>query len=298
MSRALACLVFLLVCLVPHAAWSGALRLEVPGEVGHGEPFAVRAVSAERMEAVRFFWLDKDVPAEADRKGGGWSAFALLGTDVKCSEPGDKTLAVEALVDGRRVRAEAAVAVRGKHYPEQRLTVKKSMVTPPEETLARIRSESRQVKKALNTISPTRMWRLPLVRPVDGSVSSVYGLRRFFNDQPRSPHRGLDLRGARGTPVKAAASGKVILAGDHYFAGRSVYLDHGQGVVSMYFHLSQIGVREGQLVSAGEPVGEIGSSGRVTGPHLHFGLSLAGQSVDPSSLFKKDFAALASEEES
>ncbi|NHZ47213.1 M23 family metallopeptidase, partial [Nitratidesulfovibrio liaohensis] len=110
------------------------------------------------------------------------------------------------------------------------------------------------------------------------------GLRRVFNGEPRAPHRGLDLRGEAGEPVTACAAGRVVLAENHYFAGNSVYIDHGMGVVSMYFHLSALDVAPGQMVAQGQVIGKVGSTGRVTGPHLHFGMAVLGDMVDPQVL--------------
>ena len=130
---------------------------------------------------------------------------------------------------------------------------------------------------------------IPLKRPVPGAINSVYGLRRFFNKKPKSPHRGLDFRGKRGTPVKACASGKVILVGNHFFAGKSVYVDHGSGIISCYFHLNSIRTQTNQKLSKGDVLGTIGSSGRVTGPHLHLGFYILGHAIDPAPLFSKKF---------
>ncbi|MDR2695609.1 MAG: M23 family metallopeptidase [Deltaproteobacteria bacterium] len=123
-------------------------------------------------------------------------------------------------------------------------------------------------------------------RPVPGEISSAFGLRRIFNGQPRSQHKGLDLRGAAGTPVLAMADGTVALAEELYFSGNVVYLDHGLGLFSMYAHLSAIDVRPGQQVSAGQALGKVGSTGRVTGPHLHLGCYALGMAVDPTPLME------------
>jgi len=137
----------------------------------------------------------------------------------------------------------------------------------------------------VNTVSAVNHLILPLIRPVPGEVSSAYGLKRYFNDQARNPHRGLDLRAALGDPVQAVAPGQIMLVADHYYGGRSVFLDHGLGVYSVYMHLSEITVRQGEMVEAGQVIGRAGQSGRVTGPHLHLGLYVLDLAVDPSKLF-------------
>jgi murein DD-endopeptidase MepM/ murein hydrolase activator NlpD len=178
------------------------------------------------------------------------------------------------------------VNIRHRTFPEQRLRVAREMVAPDPSLMPRIEDERRLVRAALEQFSKKRHWAQPFVRPVDGSVSSAFGLRRFFNDEPRAPHRGVDLRGDKGTAVRAFSAGKVILTGNHFFAGKSVYLDHGLGLITQYIHLSEINVTDGQMVSAGQVIGKLGSTGRVTGPHLHFGVSVLGTWVDPMPLLE------------
>jgi murein DD-endopeptidase MepM/ murein hydrolase activator NlpD len=167
------------------------------------------------------------------------------------------------------------------------------MVHLNQQQLDRHYKEKARVKAVMEKASPERFWQCPFERPVAGGVTSAFGLRRFFNGEPRKPHSGVDLRAAEGAPVKAFAPGIVALAEEHYFAGNAVYIDHGQGVVSMYCHLSKIKAQEGRFVSKGEVIGLAGSTGRVTGPHLHFGVAVLGQMVDPLSLFETACPALA-----
>ncbi|HHH35509.1 MAG TPA: M23 family metallopeptidase [Gammaproteobacteria bacterium] len=172
--------------------------------------------------------------------------------------------------------------VRAKTYPEQHITLKdKRKVTPGARELARIRREKKRIAAALRSWRDGPAPRLPLLRPVTGRESSAFGLRRFFNGKPRKPHSGLDIAAPRGTPVRAPADGVVVDVGDYFFNGNSIFIDHGQGLVTMYCHLDRIAVKKGQTVRRGEVIGKVGATGRATGPHLHWGVSLNDARVDP-----------------
>ncbi|MFC1749705.1 peptidoglycan DD-metalloendopeptidase family protein [Pseudomonadota bacterium] len=173
--------------------------------------------------------------------------------------------------------------VSHKDYEIQHLTIKnKRKVNPYEKDMPRINQEKKRSNTALS------QWTVELLAqalkfdmPVQGRQSSSFGLKRFFNEQPRKPHSGLDIAAPTGTPINAPADGKVILTGDMFFNGNSVYLDHGQGLITMYMHMNSIAVDEGQFVKRGQPLGTVGETGRVTGPHLHWGISLNNARVNP-----------------
>ena len=169
-------------------------------------------------------------------------------------------------------------------WPTQRLEVEERYVSPSAAELARIAREKERVAR-LWSLSTPRRFALPLAPPLEKlPAASRFGARRVFNGQPRSPHAGADYAAAPGTPVHAAADGRVVLAEEHFFAGRSVYVDHGEGLISMSFHLERIAVVEGDEVRRGQVLGTVGATGRVTGPHLHFGLRWRGARVDPGIL--------------
>jgi len=160
----------------------------------------------------------------------------------------------------------------------------KKYVSPDEAQLERISRERRIIDAALSNWRDIDVGALALAAPVDGPRSSSFGLRRFFNDQPRAPHKGMDIAAVEGTIIAAPGKGVVTATGDYFFNGKTVIIDHGQGFVTMYCHLSEIGVDEGQPLEAGELIGAVGATGRVTGPHLHFGTYLNGTAVDPALL--------------
>jgi murein DD-endopeptidase MepM/ murein hydrolase activator NlpD len=172
--------------------------------------------------------------------------------------------------------------VTDKTYQSQHITIKnKRMVNPEKRDMERIGREQRRIKKALASWNAHSPETLRFLLPVEGPMSSPFGLRRFFNEQARKPHSGLDLAAAEGTPIKAPASGRIADTGDFFFNGNTVFIDHGQGLVTMYCHMSRIDVEPGQQVAAGEVIGAVGKTGRVTGAHLHWGVSLNDARVDP-----------------
>ncbi len=176
-----------------------------------------------------------------------------------------------------------AFKVADKHYQEQHITIKdKRKVTPEKRDMKRILREQRQIKWALANWDPDMPENLRFRLPVEGPVSSPFGLRRFFNEQARKPHSGLDLAAPQGTPVRAPAGGRISDTGDFFFNGNTVFIDHGHGLVTMYCHLSRIDVKPGQQVRPGDIIGLVGKTGRVTGPHLHWGVSLNDARVDPT----------------
>lgn len=180
-------------------------------------------------------------------------------------------------------------SITDKAYPEQRLTIKeKKYVEPDPQQVERWRRESAEQKAAYRTWSEPPQPLTTLMKPVEGPTSSEFGFRRFYNDQPRSPHSGLDIAAPEGTPVQAAGAGRVSAVGDYFFNGNTVIIDHGYGFSTMYCHLSRIDVKVGDRVDTDTQLGLVGKTGRATGPHLHWGASLNDNRIDPRLFLRQN----------
>lgn len=214
---------------------------------------------------------------------GKWQAVVGLPLSLA---PGLQAIQVS---DREGQQHEFSFTVQPKNYAEQRLTIKdKRMVEPSAEDLARITREQEIIRQLFTTWTDRPLNSLQFSQPARGRISSIFGLRRFFNDEPRQPHSGIDIAGPTGTPVAAPLAGTIVETGEYYFNGKTVFIDHGQGLISMLNHLSRILVRRGAHVNTGAKIGEIGMTGRVTGPHLHWTVSLNNSRVDPALFLPQD----------
>lgn len=210
---------------------------------------------------------------------------ALVGFDLERAA-GPEPWRVEVREPGREPRvSRGTLNVRHRDFPVQRLTLPVPMVDLDPETERRAVAEGEILRTLYRTISPERLWRGPFVRPVAGNdPGSGFGSRRIINGQPRTPHGGTDYAAPRGTPVVAVNDGRVALVAEHFFPGRLVVVDHGLGLYTLYFHLDAARVEIGEHVVRGQPLGIVGSTGRATGPHLHFGIQVGPARVDPDRL--------------
>ncbi len=207
----------------------------------------------------------------------GWTAVAGLALSTA---PGPVSLRV---TDGSATSVRSLVfEVQPATYPEQRLKVSPRHVELSKDDLARHERERQHLASVMATRSDTLPPRLRMRVPVPGPRSSSFGLRRVFNGQARSPHNGMDIAAPTGTPITSPLPGRVIDTGDYFFSGRSVWLDHGSGLLSFYCHLDTVGCNPGQMLAVGETLGTVGATGRVTGPHLHWSVMLNRAYVDPA----------------
>ncbi|HLQ26983.1 MAG TPA: peptidoglycan DD-metalloendopeptidase family protein [Acidiferrobacterales bacterium] len=210
------------------------------------------------------------------RQNGYWQA--VIGLPLGLA-PGAHSLSF-ALQNQKR---EVDFYVFPKKYPAQYLTLQNDrQVNPGPEELQRIVKDQAAITKAFATWTEREITDLRFDAPAVGRLTAGFGLHRFFNNQPRQPHNGLDIAAPLGTPIKAPAAGLVVEIGDYFFTGNTVFIDHGQGLVSMYCHLSKVDVTPGQALLPGEKIGEVGMTGRATGPHLHWAISLNNSRIDPA----------------
>ncbi len=229
------------------------------------------------------FWTDGNAKSTTRKPISIWRA--LVGIDLEQS-PGkyDATVSAQGS-NGNNLSCAAPVAVQAGHFATESLHVENQFVEPNPEQVARAKSEQQKLREIFATVTPEHLWNGPFRIPLDGVTSGTnFGRRRVLNGQPGSPHSGMDLPATTGTPVHAAQGGRVALAEALYFSGNTVVVDHGLGVYTLYGHLNSIAVKAGDTVAAGTLLGEVGATGRVTGPHLHWGLTVNRARVNPMDI--------------
>jgi murein DD-endopeptidase MepM/ murein hydrolase activator NlpD len=279
---AIACL----ACSVAGPAFAAppaALSISVSGDrPAQGDPLVVHVSATAPMDNLVLVWKGSAWPL---REAASGRYVGLIGVDL-LARPGPETLAAEGAGPGGRSRAEAVLNVVERRFPVQELVLPKRMAEFDAPTLARIREEARVLSARLARATVPILWSVPFLPPLDDFRPENFGSRRVINGEERSPHAAVDIRVPEGTPVRSIAVGTVAFAGEQFFGGRSVVIDHGGGVFSIYYHLREFTVAEGGKVARGETIGAVGATGRATGPHLHFGVRVPGGRIDPSLLFE------------
>jgi Peptidase family M23 len=256
----------------------------LPREPKQGEVLHLWVSAPEGVHVERGEMLSRPLRFNTPLDGSGrWDAF--FGIDAR-QEPGNYEARIWlASAEGPAARNRTvSIRVLPGAFEEERLTVPDAQVHLSKRDLKRVKKEEELISSLWSIDTKERLWQGPFGVPVEGGPGSPFGVRRWINDEPRSFHTGMDIKAPEGAPVQAANDGLVVLEGDFFFGGRSVFLDHGQGVFTMYFHLSKINVVRGQRVAKGDVVGLVGMTGRATGPHLHWGVRMDGARVDPASL--------------
>lgn len=265
----------------PRSCSAGAtLRLSSPLS-SQGSLLLVELESARPLTEVNGNWDGKIVPFWPEDNREAVHA-GLLGVDLE-KAPGRYELKVTAQkADGGKIDCKARITVRAGKFATERLRVGKQFVEPNPEQVKRAEEERHRLREIFDQVTPERLWNGEFRVPLDGvTAGSNFGKRRILNGNPGSPHGGADLPGATGTPVHAAQRGRVVLADELFFAGNTVVLDHGLGIYTFYGHLSEINAKVGDILEAGDVLGKVGATGRVTGPHLHWGLTVEKARVNP-----------------
>lgn len=260
-------MIILLLALAAITANQGsAVQFRFPNEPG--------------VTAVEGVWQQKKVPFV--RVQDEWVTIIGVDLDVKPGEyKADVSLRFQ---DGRTEKREAIVDVQSTSYPTTQLTVEEKYVELNPRDLARANRETKEINAIFSSVTNDIPWTTPFMVPIPGETGRNFGHRRVFNGEPRAPHNGADLRAKTGTPIHSSNRGRVVLAKNLFFTGNTVIVDHGLGIYLLYAHLSRIDVKPGAIVENGQVVGLAGATGRVTGPHLHWGVRIQGARVDPFSL--------------
>jgi murein DD-endopeptidase MepM/ murein hydrolase activator NlpD len=253
-----------------------------------GEFFVVAVRDGEDKTPPRGRFGKQDLEFFRAKQPGLWLAFG--GIDVE-AKPGKEKLSVDVPTPAGTKPWSKDIAVKPKKFKTRTLKVDQNFVTPKKADEDRANAEAAEVKAIYARRTPELFFHEDFVSPIPGAVVSHFGERSVFNGVPKAPHAGADLRAAQGTPIKAPAGGKVVLAKELFYSGNTVILDHGYGIYTLYAHMSRIDVHDGDLVTQGQVLGLVGMTGRVTGPHLHWGLKVGGvDRVDPFSLTALDLS--------
>lgn len=282
--------VFLYAFLVSAAAesthsvpktWTVAAQ---PSQLVNGSPVLFRVLAPQRLRSLKAIWLEHELTFRYKPTCTCWYAIAGVSLETK---PGTYLLELEGERPSRAgIHFEKELTIGDGHYPATALTVAPEYVEPPKETLVRIEREQTIKKGTFARSASDPLWQGRFLLPAKAGVSEVFGSARIFNGTKRNQHQGLDFRVRSGTPIHAANAGKVILARNLYFEGNCVAVDHGQGLMTLYLHLSHFKVREGDLVKKGQLLGLSGGTGRATAPHLHFAVRWQGMYLNPATLLK------------
>lgn len=263
------------------AAGAATLQIEVRARaVQPGEVVRLTIRTGDPLEEVHVRAFGQDIPT-ARLSPTDWEALLGIDLDVR---PGPYEVSVEGAAPGQHHATSLRLEVTARRFPTRRLTVAETFVNPSPEALARIQTEAADLSALWGAPTTPRYWAGAFATPVDARPNSAFGSRSVFNGQPRQPHGGADFPSPTGTPFASPAAGRVLMARDLYFTGNTVVLDHGQGLYSLFAHLSAVDVHSGDLVTTGQRLGLVGATGRVTGPHLHWAVRLNGARVDPLSL--------------
>jgi murein DD-endopeptidase MepM/ murein hydrolase activator NlpD len=280
--------VFALALSTPPAHAAGWSVQKQPARLVNGSPVLFQVKPPVPLESLTGKWLGHEVPFSFDLHSRTW--FALAGVSLETARG---KYALELVAERRDAKEQAKklsftrqFVVAHASYPKIELTVENKFTEPSPEQVKQIDEDKKTKQEYLNRVTPEREWSGSFAAPTDTAVSDVFGTQRVFNGKAQSSHLGLDFHAHAGTPISAMNSGTVLLARPLYFEGNCVVLDHGQGLLTIYMHLSEFKVKEGDAVKRGEEIGLSGGTGRATGPHLHVAVRWQGTYLDPAVLLR------------
>ena len=250
-----------------------------------GEVLFLRLELPDEAASTRIQFQGKEVPLFKLSSPGVYGT--LVGVDLG-SEPSRYSLKIDGVPDSWNY----VIEVVSVNFGVQELTLPDDQVELDRKTLKRVQKEQQEILRSMDPVRQRKLWEGEFIMPVDGTNTGRFGVKRIINGQPRSPHSGEDFAASQGTPVQASNTGEVVLIGDYFFSGKSVILDHGLGVFTMYFHMESITVKTGDFIKKGAVMGTVGATGRASGPHLHWGVRILGKRVNPLSLFNMRVATV------
>jgi len=264
---------------VPATGW--ALQYQ-PAHIVNGSPILIRVTTPQPVQSLSGSWLGHDLVFNFNPRQKTW--FALAGASLE-TKPGVYSLELHAETPaGQAISYEKRISVLHQRYPRVILTVPGKYTAPSPDEQKEIAEDKKIKDDAFKTLSAEREWQGSFKPPVEAEISDLFGVQRVFNGAVQSTHQGLDFRVGPGTQVTAVNRGKVILARPLFFEGNCVVIDHGQGLLTLYLHLSKFIVQEGDTVEKGQPIALSGGTGRATGPHLHLAVRWQGVYLNPQTL--------------
>lgn len=295
--RFILCLIMLLILPISTFAKDDFISTNTKAKVSlsfrsqqPGEAFLVKVSSDKKLKDVKGKIFEKNLTFYMEDNNTNVS-YGIGGISLG-TKPGRYPLELNVTYnDGSHEDIFLSLNIKEKTFALQELTLNKSYVNLSASNLERVKKEKNELTKIFNNTATEKLFSGSFGMPLTKNITStIFGLRRLINGEKRKPHTGLDLKGTEGTPVHASNKGRISLAKDLFFTGKTIIIDHGLGIYSLYAHLSKTFVEKGDLVKKGELVGHIGSTGRVTGPHLHWTVKIGETSVDPVSLLDLDLS--------
>jgi murein DD-endopeptidase MepM/ murein hydrolase activator NlpD len=285
--HSVALIAFVLLALAANLSAATAAHWTVvnqPARLVNGSPVLFRVATPKPVRTLSGNWLGHEIAFSFDASHKSWFAFAGASLETK---PGAYSIQLHAeTTAGEAISFEKKIRVERQRYPRVLLKVPGRYTAPSPEDQRQIEQDKETKAEVFKTLSSGREWKGSFAPPVNAEISDVFGVERVFNGSVQSTHQGLDFRVPGGTSVAAVNGGHVILARPLFFEGNCVVIDHGQGLLTLYLHLSKFSVKEGDEVSKGQPIGLSGGTGRATGPHLHLAVHWQGVYLNPQVLLR------------